>query len=145
MLTWLPWGFSTSVSYAYGSGNRHAASISTQPYGKGGTNRLNLTAAGAPTAEIAVPEGILDRWTGPGVIASGAVIPRNALPGTPIHKVDLRLQKEFALPAGVKAQLIGEVFNLFDHANYTAFNTALSATNATTTALFGQPTTASVS
>jgi hypothetical protein len=141
----LPWGFSTAVSYAYGSGNRYAASIATQPYGKGGTNRLNLTAAGAPAVAIVVPERVLDRWNGPSVIDSGAVTPRNALEGTPIHKVDLRLQKEVRLVGRVKAQLIGEVFNLFDHANYTTFSTALSATNAATTALFGQPTAASVS
>jgi hypothetical protein len=141
----LPWGFSTAVSYAYGSGNRYAASIATQPYGKGGTNRLNLTAAGAPTLAIVVPEGVLDRWNGPAVIDSGAEIPRHALAGTPIHKVDVRLQKEVPLGGRLKAQLIGEVFNLFDHANYTGFSTALSATSAATTALFGQPTAASVS
>jgi hypothetical protein len=139
------WGVSTSVSYAYGSGNRYAASIATQPYGKGGTNRLNLTSAGGASSAIVVPEGVLDRWHGPAVIESGAVIPRNALAGTSIHKVDLRLQKDVALIGRLKAQLIGEVFNLFDHANYIAFNTTLSATNTATTALFGQPTTASVS
>jgi hypothetical protein len=35
--------------------------------------------------------------------------------------------------------LIGEVFNLFNHANYGSYNMTLSATNAATTALFGQP------
>jgi hypothetical protein len=31
------------------------------------------------------------------------------------------------------------VFNLFNRANYGSYNTTLSATNAATTALFGQP------
>ncbi len=106
---------------------------------------MNLTSAGGATSAIVVPEGVLDRWLGPAVIESGAVIPRNALEGTSIHKVDLRLQKDIVLIGRLKAQLIGEVFNLFDHANYIAFNTALSATSPATTALFGQPTTASVS
>jgi len=141
----LPYGVSTSVSYAFGSGTRYAASIATVPYGKGGTNRLNLTAAGAPTNAITIPVAVLDRWNGPAVIASGDVIPRNALEGTPIHKVDLRLEKTVVVTGSFKAQLIGEVFNLFNHANYTGFNTSLSATAATTTALFGQPTAASVS
>jgi hypothetical protein len=88
---------------------------------------------------------VLDRWRGPEVIESGAVIPRNALRGTPIHKVDVRLQKDVALVGRVKAQLIGEVFNLFNHANHVGFNMALSATNPAITALFGLPTTASVS
>jgi hypothetical protein len=79
------------------------------------------------------------------VIESGAVIPRNALEGTTIHKVDLRVEKTVVLVKTVKAQLIGEVFNLFDHANYTGFSTQLSATSAATTALFGRPTSAGVS
>jgi hypothetical protein len=138
------WGFTTSLSYSFGSGTRHNASIATQPYGKGGTNRLNLTAAGGSTNAIVIPEGVLDRWLGPAVIDSGAVIPRNALVGMPVHKVDLRIQKEFGLGGSAKVQLIGEVFNLFDHANYTTFSTQLSATAAATTARFGAPTAASV-
>ena len=51
-----PWGISTAVSYAYGSGARFAASIATAPYGKPGTNRLNLTAAGAAAPTIVIPE-----------------------------------------------------------------------------------------
>jgi hypothetical protein len=39
----------------------------------------------------------------------------------------------------MKVSLIGEVFNLFNHANYGSYATSLSATNAATTALFGQP------
>ena len=42
----LPLGISTSVSYFYGSGQRFAAAHRRRPYGKPGTNRLNLTAAG---------------------------------------------------------------------------------------------------
>ena len=141
----LPFGVTTSLNYAYGSGTRYAASIATTPYGKGGTNRLNLTASGGTTNAITIPEAVLDRWNGPAVINSGDVIPRNALEGTPIHKFDLRLQKDVKLGGRVKAQLIGEVFNLFNHANYTTFATSLSATSATTTALFGSPTAASVS
>ena len=41
-----PLGISASVSYFYGSGNRFAAAIAAAVYGKPGTNRLNLTAAG---------------------------------------------------------------------------------------------------
>ena len=67
------------------------------------------------------------------------VIPRNALEGLPLHKVDLHVTKDIPLGGGVKAQLIGEVFNLFNHANYGSYNTSLSPTNAATTALFGTP------
>ena len=135
----MPWGISTSVSYFYGSGNRFAASISATPYGKTGTNRLNASATGGAAAAITIPATVADRFDGPAVISSGMVIPRNALEGLPLHKVDLRLTKDIHIVHSLKASLIGEVFNLFNHANYGSYNTTLSSTNAATTALFGSP------
>ena len=46
------------------------------------------------------------------------------------------------IPIGetVRIDFRAEMFNLFNHANYTSFNTTLSATAAATTASFGQPT-----
>jgi hypothetical protein len=140
-LVQLPWGINTSVSYFYGSGNRFAASIATAPYGKTGTNRLNLAGNGGASPTITVPAAMLDRWEGPAVITSGMTIPRNALDGLPLHKVDLHVTKDIPLGGHAKAQLIGEVFNLFNHANYGSYNTALSPTSAATTALFGTPVT----
>jgi hypothetical protein len=145
----LPWGISTSVSYFYGSGARFAASIAAAPYGKPGTNRLNLTAAGGPTNAITIPQtaklangdtiDIASRFHGPTTINSGDTIPRNALQGLALHKVDLRLTKDFTLRGTAKISLIGEIYNLFNHHNYGSYNTSLSATAAATTALFGQP------
>jgi hypothetical protein len=135
----LPWGFQTSVAYFYGSGNRFNATISGTPYGKTGSNRLNLSNTGGPASAIVVPDAMLDRWLGPEVITSGMVIPRNALKGLALHKVDLRLTKEIPLIRSARLQLIGEVFNLFNRANYGSYNTTLSATNAAQTALFGRP------
>lgn len=140
----LPFGVTTSATYAYGSGNRYNATIPTAPFGKPGLNRLNLTAAGGPAAAIAVPDAVGDRWKGPKVIASGEVIPRNALRGTPYHRLDFRASKDFSLPWRAKVTVIGEVFNVFNHANHTAFFTQLSATSAATTARFGQPSAASI-
>lgn len=77
-------------------------------------------------------------------IASGDVIPRNGLSGTAYHRLDLRLSKHIGLPGRVKIQRIGELFNVVNHANDTAFFTQLNATNAATTARFGQPSTASI-
>ncbi len=138
------WGLSTSVSYAFGSGTRYNESISVAVYGKPGTNRLNLTATGAATNPITIPTAVLDRWDGPAVINSGDVIPRNALHGTAYSRLDLRLTKELRLAGSLKAALIGEVYNLFNHDNYTSFSTTLSATSAATTARFGQPTGADI-
>src|SRR4029078_7839654 len=134
-----PWGIATSVSYFYGSGNRFNSSIAATPYGKQGTNRLNLSATGGAAATIVVPAAVADRFDGPSTIGSGTVIPRNALQGLPLHKVDLRLTKDIRIARTLKATLIGEVFNLFNHANYGSYNLSLSSTNAATTALFGTP------
>jgi hypothetical protein len=135
----LPWGINTSVTYFYGSGNRFNNSIATQPYGKPGTNRLNLTATGTATNAITIPAAVLDRWNGPAVIESGPVIPRNALEGLPLHKVDFHLTKDFRLRGAQRIQLVAEVFNLFNHGNFGSYNTTLSATAPLTTAAFGTP------
>ncbi len=144
-LAQLPWGINTSVSYFYGSGNRFNDTIATAPYGKTGNNRLNLAGNGGPEPTIVIPAGILDRWDGKATYASGEVIPRNALEGLPLHKVDLHVTKDIPMGGHAKAQVIGEVFNLFNHANYGAYNTSLNpaantaATSATST--FGLPAT----
>ena len=51
----VPVGDFDRVSYFYGSGARFAANIATRRYGKPGTNRLNLTAAGAAANAIVIP------------------------------------------------------------------------------------------
>lgn len=135
----LPWGVSTSVSYFYGSGNLYAARITTTPYGKTGNNRLNLSNTGGPAATIVIPAEMADRWNGPMTITSGMVIPRNALEGLPLHKVDLRLTKDIHIAKTAKASLMLEVFNLFNHANYGSYNTTLSPTSAAVNARFGTP------
>jgi hypothetical protein len=133
------WGLSTSITYSYGSGNRYGASISATPYGKTGTNRLNLTNSGGRAGTIVIPAAVADRFDGPTTITSGMVIPRNALKGLPLHKVDLRITEDLRLGGTRRVTLIAEVFNLFNHANYGSYATALSATNASTTAAFGRP------
>jgi hypothetical protein len=135
----LPVGFNASITYFYGSGNRFNDSIATAPFGKPGTNRLNLSATGTSAGSITIPASVLDRWNGPAVIAPGDVIPRNALEGLPLHKVDVHVTKDVKLGGTAKVQLVAEVFNLFNHGNYGNYNTSLSATAAATTALFGTP------
>ncbi len=144
-----PYGISSSVSYFYGSGQRFAASIAGAPYGKPGTNRLNLTAAGGAANAIVVPTtatlangdviDIASRFENATTINSGDTIARNALVGLPLHKVDLRLTKDIKLVGRTKISLIGEVYNLFNHHNYGSYNLTLSSTAPATTALFGQP------
>ena len=91
------------------------------------------------TVAAPVAPAIASRFNGPTTINSGDTIPRNALQGLPLHKVDVRVTKDIKLAGAVKVSLIGEVYNLFNHRNYGSYNLNLSATNAATTALFGQP------
>jgi hypothetical protein len=65
--------------------------------------------------------------------ANGTLIPRNSFTRTPLHRVDLRLQKRFKLNGRMTLDGIAEVFNLFNHANYNAFVTNEAAKN------FGAP------
>jgi hypothetical protein len=53
--------------------------------------------------------------------ANGTLIPRNSFDRTDLHRVDLRLQKRFALTSHVTFDAIAEVFNMFNHANYNSF------------------------
>ncbi len=132
-------GLATSLVYSYGSGNRYAASISASPYGKTGTNRLNLANSGAAAPAIVIPASVADRFEGPSTINSGDVIPRNALMGLPLHKVDLRITQDLKLGGTARATVIAEVFNILNHANFGSYATTLSATNPAITARFGQP------
>jgi hypothetical protein len=62
-----------------------------------------------------------------------------------IHKVDVRLTKDIKVGGTSKISLMAEVFNLFNHRNYSAYFNQLNPTNAATTARFGLPSAASVS
>jgi hypothetical protein len=82
------------------------------PFQKTGTNRLNI---GAP---ITSPARLADRWDGPLTIGTNELLPKNALMGLPLHKVDVRFSKDVNLVGSTKISLTAEVFNLFNHANY---------------------------
>ena len=123
----LPWQMTVAGSYLYGSGNYYNASLSGRPFGKPGTNRLNI---GAP---ITIPAAVLDRWEGPAVIATNTAWPRNALRGMPLHKVDARFSGRLGKVDGVSVTLLAEVFNVFNWKNYGNYNTQLDS------ASFGQP------
>ena len=83
-----------------------------------GTNRY-------VTAPVTVPAGVQDRFDGPTSFAVGDLVPRNALQGDALHRVDMRLSKDIPLPGGVRLSLIAEVFNLFNHKNYGAYQSVI--------------------
>jgi hypothetical protein len=104
----LPYDFQLSGLYFYASGLRFATTW-------GG----DLRAVGAAGAARLRPDG--------------AIVPRNAFVGKPIHRVDLRLQRQFKLGLKVRATGLVELFNVFNHANYGGYATAQSLSN------YGQP------
>jgi hypothetical protein len=136
----LPWDFSVAGAYLYGSGNYYDTRVALNPFGHTGATRLNSGAT-----PLAIPESVAtspsnseavsvrDRFEGPDVIAPGEIAPRNALRGLPLHKVDVRFTKDVNLPGGMKLTGIAEVFNLFNHANYGAYNAQINSPT------FGQP------
>ena len=136
----LPWDFSIAGAYLYGSGQYYQTTVALNPFGHTGTTRLNSGATPlvipetmpiSPTIPETVP--VRSRFNGPSAIAPGEIAPRNALRGLPLHKVDLRFTKDVKLPGGMKVTGIAEVFNLFNHANYGAYNAQINSPT------FGQP------
>jgi hypothetical protein len=136
----LPYDFTVSGAYLFGSGNYYATTVALNPYGHTGTTRLN-----SGTTALVIPEAIpvsttntdtvnvRDRFEGPSTIAPGQIAPRNALRGLPLHRVDVRVSKDLNLPNGIKLTGIAEVFNLTNHANYGAYNGQINSPT------FGQP------
>ena len=124
----LPWQMTVAGSYLYGSGNYYNATLSGRPFGKPGTNRLNI---GAP---ITIPAAVLDRWEGPAVIATSTAWPRNALRGhAAAQGGHARSRADIGRANGVSVTLLAEVFNVFNWKNYGNYNTQLDS------ASFGQP------
>ena len=93
-------GIQLSGVYFYGSGMRTTVTCScpARDTGSGGgTRRLN----------------------------DGTFLPRNSFVGSPLHRVDTRLQKRF--PLGGRRTIDGmlEMFNVFNHKNYGSYTTAV--------------------
>jgi hypothetical protein len=89
-------------------------------------NRLYL----GPTIEVGQLAG--SHFRDDRLLSNGDRVPRNALKGLPIHKVDLRMAKVIRL-RNVELEGIAEVYNLFDHENFGSYNGVV------TSAQFGAP------
>ena len=121
----LPYDFSVAGAYFFGSGNYYSTTIQGNPFNHTGTNRYVV-------APVTIAPAVQDRFDGPTSFAIGDVIPRNALEGEPLHRVDVRVSKDLALPGGVRITGIAEVFNVFNHRNIGAYNAVVN------TATFGE-------
>ncbi len=63
----------------------------------------------------------------------GTIVPRTAIVGKPIHRVDIRAIRKFRLAGRTTLEGSLEVFNIFNHANFGSYVTAESSP------LYGQP------
>jgi Carboxypeptidase regulatory-like domain/TonB dependent receptor len=119
----LPYGLQLTGLYFFGSGLRFATSW--------GTDVLDLGQAVVGGGTSASLENR--------VTPTGAIVPRNDFVGLPVQRVDLRLQKRFALGRtailGGRGTIDGmlECFNLFNHANYGSYVTTEDSVS------YGQP------
>jgi hypothetical protein len=92
------YGFQLSGLYFFGSGERFSTSYGLDLRNLGGAGQLRLR-------------------------PDGTIAPRNDLVGEPIHRVDLRLQRQFRLAGRASIDGIVEAFNLFNRANYGSYTT----------------------
>lgn len=123
----LPFDINVSGAYLFGSGNYFQTTFGANPFGPvSSANRY-------VTAPVTVPSDVADRFEGPTSFAIGDLVPRNALRGLALHRVDLRLAKDIPLPGGLRLGLIVEGFNILNHENYGAYQTVIN------NAGFGQP------
>ena len=94
------YGFQLSGLYFFGSGQLFATTYGGDVLNTGGT-------VGSARARAASD--------------GGGSTPRNGVEGNAIHRVDLRLQKRFALLGHSNIDGMLEVFNLFNHENYGSY------------------------
>jgi hypothetical protein len=119
----LPWGFQFSGAYHFGSGDDYGITSGSSPFANGGTNRTFLA-----TAHV---------YDNPAWNYADAIDPkyelvqRNAFYGQPIHRVDVRLSKTFAIKERYKIIGIYEVFNVLNHANYGSYATSITTSSFT--------------
>lgn len=119
----LPWQFEVSAIYHYGSGRYSATTAGGDPFVAGGTNRRLGSNVTVPIpAAASLTDGFQRIIPADRVLPVGTIIPKNAMIGTPIHRVDLRISKAFNLATErVKLNGVFEVFNLFNHTNWDTF------------------------
>lgn len=98
------YGFQLSGLYFYGSGARFSTNFGGDVRDTGGFTSARLR-----------PDGV--------------IVPRTALVGDPLHRVDVRLQKTFSIGGRRSIGGLVEVFNLFNHENYGSYTTSQSNAN----------------
>jgi len=116
-------GFQLSGLYFFGSGERRSTSWGSDLRNTGGANYGILTPAGTTAASL----GALCGCEVKGQVYNGQfLLDRAQFVGKPIHRVDMRVQKRMTLGGRRNVDLMAEVFNVFNHANYGSYTTTFS-------------------
>ena len=139
------YGLSLSSLYRFGSGLAYATSIGTSAP-NGGTPSFNRTMPSntipiAPGTTCSVASSCLTVYAPLNKFHYDAdygywVMSRNAMRGLPYHRVDARLQETLPIHERYKAIVGIEVFNMLNHANYSAYNTTATGSS------YGKPSSA---
>jgi hypothetical protein len=123
-------GFQLSGVYFFGSGERRNTSWGSDLRNTGGANYGILTPAGttADSLTAQLNPTVRDRIDAvKGQVFNGEfLLDRAQFVGSPIHRVDMRLQKRFSLGGRLNADLMAAVCNIFNHANYGSYTTTFS-------------------
>jgi hypothetical protein len=114
----LPFGLQLSGLYFFGSGQRFATTWGSDLRDMGNVNS-------GPTVGVSINR----------LRPDGSIVPRNNFVGKPLHRVDVRLQKQLPITNRLKVDALLEVFNLFNHDNFGSY-----VTTENTPTLYGQPT-----
>jgi hypothetical protein len=117
-------GLQLSGLYFFGSGQRYDTTWGSDLRNTGGANFQILTPAGTTAESL----GALCGCTVKGQVYNGQfLLNRAQLVGKPIHRVDARFQERLPLGGRRNVELMFEVFNLFNHANYGSYTTTFSS------------------
>jgi hypothetical protein len=119
-------GFQLSGLYFFGSGERRATGWGSDLRNTGGATHTNglLTPAGTTAESL----GAVCGCTVKGQVFNGQfILDRAQFVGDPIHRVDARFQERLPLGGRRNVELMFEVFNLFNHANYGSYTTTFSS------------------
>jgi hypothetical protein len=84
-----------------------------------GDNGKSTPSAGVDP--LSISSGIPGQGTGGRLRTDGSLVPRNSFDRPSLHRVDMRLQREFRLAAHASFTGIFEVFNVFNRENFNSF------------------------
>jgi hypothetical protein len=120
----LKYGFQLGGLFHYGSGNAYATTAGGNPFNASVTNRTYL----ATTKTYDNPACNV-----PSIAAGYMEVKRDCFYGSPIYRFDAKLAKTFTIHERIKLIPTVEAFNAFNHANFGAYSTVITAST------FGHP------